>query len=118
MRARRVLVVEDEMLLALALEDILSDIGCEIVGPAMHLDEALALADVDPLDLAILDNNLGGRTRSDAVARRLRERNVPFVFMSGYGDAGIPADFATTPILPKPAMPEAIADIVRRLLQL
>jgi two-component SAPR family response regulator len=114
MTSKRVLVVEDEMLLALSLEDILTDIGCETIGPAMHLEEALALAETDPLDFAILDINLGGAARSDAVARRLQERKVPFLFMSGYGDAGVTPDFASVPVLGKPASPELVAAAVRR----
>ena len=114
MSAKRVLVVEDEMLLALSLEDILGDIGCETVGPAMHLEEALALAESEPLHFAILDINLGGAARSYAVAKRLQERNVPFLFMSGYGDAGVSGDFASIPVLTKPASPELVADAVRR----
>ncbi|MFZ2031559.1 MAG: response regulator [Vitreimonas sp.] len=114
MKAKRVLVVEDEMLLALSLEDILNDMGIETVGPAMHLEEALALAETDPLDFAILDINLGGTARSYPVAKRLLERNVPFLFMSGYGDAGVGGEFASVPVLGKPASPELVADAVRR----
>ena len=82
---RRILVVEDEMLLAMMLEDMILDLGHEVVGPALNLADALALARDEPLDCAILDLNLGRGVLSTPVAELLRKRNIPFVLSTGYG---------------------------------
>ena len=86
---RRVLVVEDEMMIAMLVEDMLTDLGCAVVGPAHALDAALDLArsEVD-LDVALLDVNLAGQPVF-AVADALREKGVPAIFSTGYGDAGL-----------------------------
>jgi CheY-like chemotaxis protein len=82
---RRVLVVEDEMLIVLVIEETLLELGVEIVGPAAHLDAALRLAKEAPFDAAVLDINIGGGN-SYPVADILLERRIPFVLCSGYGD--------------------------------
>ncbi|MCW3836266.1 response regulator [Sphingomonas canadensis] len=81
---RRILVVEDEPVVAMCLEDLLESLGYEPVGPASRLAEGLELARTEALDAAILDINLGGE-RSTAVAETLAARGVPFAFASGYG---------------------------------
>jgi CheY-like chemotaxis protein len=86
---RRILVVEDEMMIAMLVEDMLAELGCAVVGPAHALDSALDLARSEPgLDAALLDVNLGGQPVF-AVADALRERGVPAIFSTGYGDAGL-----------------------------
>ncbi|WP_374468332.1 response regulator [Phenylobacterium sp.] len=87
-RPLRILVVEDEMTIALLIEDMLTDLGHEVVGLAMRLPQALQMADAQPCDFAILDINLDGRF-SFPVAERLQARGVPFIFASGYGSAGL-----------------------------
>jgi CheY-like chemotaxis protein len=84
---KRVLVVEDEMTIALLIEDMLTDLGHEVVGLAMRLPQAMELAATAIVDLAILDVNLDGRM-SFPVADLLSARGVPFVFATGYGSAG------------------------------
>ena len=96
--ALRVLVVEDEPVVAMCLEDILETLGCVTVGPASRLAEGLALAEREELGAAILDINLGGE-RSTPIAEALQRRGVPFVFASGYGSA--PEGF-DAPLLGKP----------------
>lgn len=81
---KRVLVVEDEPVVAMCLEDILDGLGCITIGPASRLAEGLALALAGGLDAAILDINLGGE-RSTAIAEALRGQAIPFAFASGYG---------------------------------
>jgi CheY-like chemotaxis protein len=81
---KRVLVVEDEMTIALLIEDMLTDLGHEVVGLAMRLPQAMELAATAIVDLAILDVNLDGRM-SFPVADLLSARGVPFVFATGYG---------------------------------
>lgn len=99
MTGLRVLIVEDEPIVAMTLEDILMDLGHDVVGPAGRLDEGLELAEEPVLDLAVLDVNLGGE-RSTPIARRLRERGIRFVFATGYGAA--PEGFEDVPLVSKP----------------
>jgi CheY-like chemotaxis protein len=89
LKGRRILVVEDEMMIAMLVEDMLADLGCDVVGPAHALDVALALArDEAGLDAALLDVNLGGQPVF-AVADALKAKGVPAIFSTGYGDAGL-----------------------------
>ncbi len=80
---KRILIVEDEALIALSLEEMAKDAGCEVVGPASNVDEALSIIENQPIELALLDFNLGGET-SLPVAHALRSRGVPFTFLTGY----------------------------------
>jgi CheY-like chemotaxis protein len=99
----RLLVVEDEALVAMQLEDMLDDLGCVVVDVAGTVSKGVALAgDAGlALDGAILDVNLGGE-KFFPVAERLAERGVPFVFCTAYGAAALPACFAKAPTLAKP----------------
>ena len=99
--ALKVLVVEDEALVSMLVEDMLSDLGCIVVGPAAELEEALRLAGSADIDAALLDVNLGGRPIFP-VADALKERGVPFAFASGYGAAGLEEGHREAPILQKP----------------
>lgn len=83
LRNKRILVVEDEMLIALAYEDMLTGIGCVPVGPAPSVERALRLLDDEMPDAAILDGNLNGQL-STPVAQRLSEGRVPFLLVTGY----------------------------------
>ena len=83
-RPRRVLVVEDEVILGMLLEDMLGELGCEVAAISTHLEQALQLARTLDIDLAILDINLRG-TQSFPVADVLGVRSVPFLFATGYG---------------------------------
>jgi len=99
---RRILVVEDEMMIAMLVEDMLSELGCSVVGPAHALDTALSLAQSeDGLDAALLDVNLGGQPVF-AVADALRAKGVPAIFSTGYGDAGLRDVDRGSPVLQKP----------------
>jgi CheY-like chemotaxis protein len=84
LQGARVLVVEDEAMLALGLEDMLRDLGCVVAGTAAKLDEALEMARTSEYDVALLDVNLGGK-RVDPVAEAVRERGAPIVYVTGYG---------------------------------
>ena len=107
---RRVLIVEDESLVAMLLETILEDMGCEPVGPASNLDDGLALAQDDGrLDAALLDVNVGGR-QVFPVAEALRDRGVPFVFSTGYGEGGLPDEWRGLPTLQKPFTEAAVRE--------
>ena len=104
----RFLVVEDETMVAMLIEDMLTDLGCIIVGTAGTVAKALAIATCDEvaLDGAILDVNLGGE-RVFPVADALARRGIPFVFSTGYGRSGISAEYAARPLVAKPFHPVA-----------
>jgi CheY-like chemotaxis protein len=107
----RVLVAEDEALVAMLVEDMLTDIGCIVIGPAGSLDEALQLAREDNFDVALLDVNLAGRPVFP-VADILRERGVPYVFASGYGESGVSDEHRGAPVLQKPFRESDLARIL------
>jgi CheY-like chemotaxis protein len=96
-----VLVVEDEMLVAMNIEDMLLDLGHEVAGLASRLGPALALIEEAEFDAAMLDVNLAGET-SFPVADRLIERGIPFLFATGYGLHGIQEAYRAYPVLQKP----------------
>ncbi|MBX3502313.1 MAG: response regulator [Alphaproteobacteria bacterium] len=102
-RKRRVLIVEDEMLVAMLVEDILDELGLEVAGICGHLDEALKLAAGEAVDFVLLDVNLDGK-RSFPVADILRARNIPFAFATGYGGKVLEDQYAGVPTLNKPFM--------------
>ena len=97
----RVLVVEDEAAISILMEDMLADLGIEIVGPASRLDPALQLARGADLDAAIVDINIAG-VQSYPVADVLRSRGVPVIFATGYGSSVLPDRFKSCQILQKP----------------
>lgn len=98
---KKVFVVEDEALVLMDLEDLLRDLGCEIVASAASLDEALATAGEVGCDAAILDVNLAGRSIGP-VADRLAGRGIPFLFATGYGPASLPASHGACGVVAKP----------------
>lgn len=100
-RDKRILVVEDEPVVALALQDMLEHLGYEVVGPALRVPAALALAENEAIDAAILDVNMGTGD-SYGVAARLRTRGIPYLFATGYGREGLEAGHKETPVLQKP----------------
>lgn len=97
----RVLLIEDESLVMMLLEDTLAEMGCVVVGRAAQWRDALEKASSLSFDLAILDVNLNGYQTLD-IADRLVQRNIPFVFATGYGATGLLARFGHVPILQKP----------------
>ncbi|WFU82093.1 response regulator [Bradyrhizobium sp. CIAT3101] len=101
MTARRILIVEDEMMIAMMIEDFLADLGWDVVGVASTLDRALAMARDAAIDAALLDVNLNGQDTYPA-ADILSERQIPFVFATGYGAQGIADRFRHVPALTKP----------------
>lgn len=111
---RRVLIVEDEMCLALMLEDILVEAGYDVL-KAARLPAALKLAQSEPIDAAILDINLAG-TRVFPAADALRLRGIPFLFTSGYGEDGLPLEYQHWPMLQKPYGVERLQEALASLL--
>ncbi len=112
----RVLVVEDEMVIALLIEEALQELGCIVVGPVAKLDAALRLAADEVLDVAVLDVNIrGGHVYP--VAEQLQARGVPFVFASGYEDWALQEAFRDRPRLIKPFTSEDLVKQVQVALQ-
>jgi DNA-binding response OmpR family regulator len=106
----RVLLVEDEAMIALEMEDQLAELGCE-VATAMRLEPALALAAQQDFDVAILDVNLDG-VLSYPLADWLAAKGVPYCFATGYGSAGVLSAYADRPAIRKPI---ALGDLRRTL---
>lgn len=97
-----ILVVEDNMIIALEAEEVLTALGADAVDMAASVREALRLIDTSPPDRAVLDVNLGSET-SVAVARRLAELDIPYIFATGYGESfKIPPDLGVVPVIKKP----------------
>lgn len=97
----RVLIVEDEPLIAMTVEDMLVELGYDVAGTASRIDEALALIERERIDGALLDVNVGAE-KIDPVADRLAAKGCPFVFATGDGLAGLPAGHAGRPYVAKP----------------
>jgi CheY-like chemotaxis protein len=110
----KVLVVEDEYLVAALMEDMLESAGCVVAGPIPRLAQALDAASSEACDVAVLDVNLAGE-RVYPVADILAQRNVPFVFVTGYGV--LPGEYANRPRLCKPFkmadLLDTLSDIVK-----
>ncbi len=111
----RVLVVEDELLVAIEIQSLLDDLGCEVVGPVATVREALDVIRGQELDGAVLDVNLQGE-HAYAAAEALRARSVPFVFVTGYTNLpGPPPPLETAPQLRKPFSAAQFAETVARV---
>lgn len=106
---KRILIVEDEIIVAMFMEDILAEFGYEVAGVVSHLDEAMARP--HDYDLAVLDVHLNGRDVFD-FADKLTAQEIPFIFATGYGMRGIPERHRGCPVLQKPFQP---ADLKRAL---
>ncbi len=99
--AKRVLIVEDEVLIAMNLEDMLNELGHEVVGQTTRIDKAMELARESDIDFAVLDINLAGK-KSFPVAEILRQRGIPFTFATGNGPEGLMDGYRDLPVLQKP----------------
>ncbi|MDJ0389091.1 response regulator [Roseomonas sp. E05] len=104
LKGRRILVVEDEALIAMLVEDALLEAGACVLGPAATVEEALALFEEEHPEAAVLDINLAGQA-STPVADILVEHSIPFVVATGYGAAGLPERHRDVPVLAKPYDP-------------
>ena len=115
LRGRRVLVVEDELLVAMMLEELLRKAGCVVLGPIPRVEMAVPAAREEAIDIALLDVNLAGE-RVYPVAEALIERDVPFVFMTGYGREGLAEEYADRPAIAKPFKTAAVLDLLHAVL--
>ena len=113
-RRLRILIVEDEMLVAMNVEDMLLDLGHEVAGIASRLAPALQLAGDADIDAAILDVNLAGEP-SFPVAELLDRRGIPFLFATGYGLQGIEERYRSRILLQKPFRSVDLAEALAKL---
>jgi CheY-like chemotaxis protein len=114
--ALRILVVEDELMISMLVEDMLTELGHQVAGVAASLEEATRLAREAEFDGALLDVNLNGK-KVDAVAEALVVRNIPFVFTTGYGQQGVPDAFRDRPTLQKPYQIEQLGAALTRAIK-
>ena len=112
--APRVLVVEDEMTVAMLIEDMVSELAYDVAGVVPRPEDAMRLVDSDTFDVAMLDVHLNGKTVFP-FAKALEEREIPFLFATAYGVRGIPAEFQGHMVLQKPFGP---VELRRALMQL
>lgn len=112
--ARHVLVIEDEMMVAMGLEMVLEDAGYEVIGPFGRLEQAIEAARNGQMDVALLDVNVRG-DEVFPVADILAARGVPFAFLTGYGRETLPARFGDSRVLSKPFQARQLVAAVRAM---
>lgn len=110
----RVLILEDEPLIAMLLEDYLAQAGYDVVAVASTVEEAGSCVDSLQFDLAIVDVNMQGR-QTFAIAERLIAKGVPFMFATGYGSHALPETFRSLPVLNKPFTEEDLLGALEKL---
>jgi DNA-binding response OmpR family regulator len=108
----RILIVEDEPLIALMLTDMLAELGFEVAASVTQVGAALKVLDELKIDVALLDVNIGAE-KIDPVADLLAARGTPFIFTTGYGNSGVPAGHAGRAILQKPFHIDDLATALR-----
>ncbi len=115
MKANRVLVLEDSLIIAMEAEDILRQVGVETIGIVSSLDQAMEATKTETFDFALLDVNLG-EVMSFDFARHLADNNIPFGFVSGYSDTkDFPEDLQNVPLLVKPFGEAAMREFLQKL---
>ncbi len=109
-RGNRIILVEDEILVAMMMRDILTELGFSVVGPFSRLSEAMVAAVHDDIDAGIIDINLGGEFVYP-VAEVLVARDIPFIFVTGYGVESVDARFGSVPVIKKPVQRQVLQKI-------
>jgi CheY-like chemotaxis protein len=112
---KKVLIVEDEAIIAMTAEDMLEQIGCMVSGIVATFAEAMAAVERGGFDVVLLDINLNG-VASLPVAERLQQMGTPFVFATGYGSAGRGGEFENVPLVAKPYRIEALEAAIEQAL--
>jgi CheY-like chemotaxis protein len=110
----RVLVVEDQMIVAMEIEGMLRALGCVVLGPVGTLELAVRLGREETLDAAILDVSLDGETIFP-VAEELQRRGIPFIFATGYGESILPEKWRGQLHLGKPFNREQLEKLIRSI---
>jgi DNA-binding response OmpR family regulator len=113
----RILIVEDDGILALDEEALVRSLGFEVLGPVGHLEDALRIVAVERIDGAILDIHLDENATSYPVAAELENRGIPFLFLTGLGNAGLAKLFPRAAVVWKPFDPEALRIAIKRMMK-
>jgi CheY-like chemotaxis protein len=116
-QSSRILVLEDEGLVAMHIQDLLEDHGYVVLGPVRTVEDALSCLEGEVIDAALLDVNLGKGGTSFPVATVLKERAIPFVFLTGYGEKGLQEPFSNWKVLSKPVDEQSFLETLEQLLQ-
>lgn len=109
----QILVVEDESMVAMMIEDMLEDLGHQVIATSARMSDASKLVSNASADLAILDVNLNGE-ETYPLADFLAAREIPFIFATGYGSSGIKPKWSAVPVLQKPFQSRELAEAIRR----
>lgn len=117
LRSKRILVVEDEWLLADSLAIGFHELGFVVLGPAADTAASARLIESERPDAAILDVHLGGDETSLDIARELVKRRIPFAFLTGYSHETLPREFEKVPVIMKPAPFDEISSVVSLLFE-
>ena len=112
LKGLKVLIVEDGVFTAMALEELLAESGCHVVGPCCELDQAIAFAREAQIDVAVLDIDIEGKP-AYGVADELQRRGIPFIFASGYDTSRTPERLASAIALEKPFDNKALLEALR-----
>lgn len=107
----RIMVIEDEGIVAMLLEDMLQGLGHQVVASASNIERATSLVGEAEVDLAILDVNLNGH-HTYPLAETLSARGIPFIFATGYGNAGLKSEWRTAKVLQKPFTERDLAHVI------
>jgi DNA-binding response OmpR family regulator len=116
MGTARIFLVEDEVMIRMMVADMLEELGYSIAAEAGEISDALKLAQSVEYDLAILDVNVNGKVISP-VADLIAARNRPFIFATGYGSSGLPAEYRDRPALQKPFQIETLERAIEQALK-
>lgn len=112
----KVLIVEDEALVAMMIEDVVTDLGYEVAATVGRLAPALEEAEKVAADVAVIDVNLNGE-RTYPIAEVLQRRGIPFMFATGYGIAGVDEQWRSAPVLQKPFQPHELGAALNSLIR-
>jgi len=113
---RRIFIVEDEVLVAFEMTEILEDMGFEVVGPSVHLADAEEKAQSLAIDIAFLDVNLGGDLTSEPIADILRSRGIPFAYITAYDAKQVGFLRDDDKVVNKPVSGEVLSNLLQEVL--
>lgn len=113
---KRVLIVEDESFVAMLIEEMLIGLDMNPIGPASNVQEALDIISTQPIDMALLDVNLGNGETGFPIADVLMERGIPFAFVSGYAQASADPTYSAVATLQKPFPCSMLKNTINQLL--
>ncbi len=115
-KAPRILVVEDDLLIAMDLVDELESAGIQVAGPARTVQDALRMIEAQEIDAALLDVHLHDED-SYPIAAALQERGLPFAFLSGHAAGALPPEFSGHVVLQKPVVTALLTSMIDTMLQ-